>query len=304
LQAKRQELSSIQDTEHSLKDEIVSLQRENSMVATAVETKRAKQKMAQNGLEQKKEQVGMLMKMLENTKGKLANEQLDTTSREQISETIEKTLENREKELQQVERNISSLKNKMYKDSQRLADLRKHESDFIADIHGAQGSIKHFLSKVNKLEIERVRRQELLYNANFQLQQLEKKVAHGLGERSNEVQQKLQSQIVVLEAELDTEKQKKLLLIQQQRRLQAELRAWNRKYEASDSKYNETMERIDDIGLEIFACGQSLKKMIARKEEAMVSHDVTLLDVRRLRDSLRNLLEAVCSLKQQATESS
>ena len=304
LQTKRQDLSSLQDAENSLKDEVGSLQTENSMVVSSVENKRAERKRAQNGLDEKKEQVDLLSKQLEDVKSKLANEKLDTNSKERLAETIEKTLAGREKELQQAEKNITSLKNKMYKDSLRLADLRKQEADLIADIHGAQANIKNFTSKVNELENKRTRQQELLYNANFQLQQMEKKVARGLGERSTEEQEKLQVKIEALGKELESEKQKKLLLVQQQRKLQAELRAWGRKYELSDSKYNETMQKIDGIGLEIFACEQSLKDMVSKKEEALVSHDVTLLDVRRLRDSLRKLLEDVHSVKNQYVESS
>ena len=301
MQTKRQDLSSLQDAENSLKDEVGSLQTESSMVGSSVENKRAERKRAQNGLDEKKEQVGLLSKQLEDVKSKLANEKLDTNSKERLAETIEKTLAGREKELQQAEKNITSLKNKMYKDSLRLADLRKKEADLIADIHGAQANIKNFTSKVNELENRRTRQQELLYNADFQLQQMEKKVARGLGERSTEEQGKLQVKIEALGKELESEKQKKLLLVQQQ---QAELRAWSRKYELSDSKYNETMQKIDGIGLEIFACEQSLKDMVSKKEEAMVSHDVTLLDVRRLRDSLRKLLEDVHSVKHQYVESS
>lgn len=303
MQTKRQDLSSLLETESSMKDEVGSLQRENSMAAAAVENKRAEHKRAQKGLEEKHERVGVLSKQLTGVKSKLANEKLDTTSKERLAESIEKTLADREKELQQAEKNIESLKKKMYKDSQRLADLRKQEADLIADIHGTQANIKNFTSKVNELEIKRTRQQELLYNADFQLQQMEKKVARGLGERSNEEQLRLQSQIEALGAELESERQKKLLLVQQQRKLKAELRAWSKKYEVTDSKYNETRQKIEDIGLEIFACEQGLKEMVTRKEEAMVSHDVTLVDVRRLRDSLRSLLEEVHSLKQQAADS-
>ena len=304
LQTKRQDLASLQETENSLKDEVDSLQRENSTVAAAMDNRRAERKRVLEGLEQKKEHAGLLAKQLADVKGKLANEKSDTTSKERIAETIEITLAKREKELQQAEKNITSLKKKMYKDSQRLADLRKQEADLIADIQGAQANIKNFTSKVNELENKRTRQKELLYNADFQLQQMEKKVARGLGERSTEEQSKLQAQVETFEAELESEKQKSLLLVQQQRKLQAELRAWTKKHETSNAKHSETVQKIEAIGLEIFACEQSLKEMVAKKEEALVSHDVTLLDVRRLRDSLRSLLEEVYSLKQQHANSS
>lgn len=257
----------------------------------------------QKGLEDKQEQVAVLTEKLEDVTRKLTDEKNDTSSEGQRAESIEKSLANREKELQQAEKVIAELKKNMYKDSQRLADLRKKEADLIADIHGAQASIKNFTSKANELENKRTRQKELLENANFKLQQMETKVARGLGERSNDEQQKLHARIGILETELESEKKKKLILLQQQRKLQSELRAWGKKYESTESKYNETMLMIDAVGLEIFACEQCLKEIVAKKDEALVSHDVTLLDVRRLRDSLRDLLEEIYSLKEHAAES-
>lgn len=304
MQTKRQEYSSLLDSENSLRDEVGSVKIETSMAVTLVENKRAEYKRINKGLQEKQEQVGMLAKQLEEISRKLTNEKMGTSSTEQLMETIVKSLANREKELQQAEKSISILKNTLYKDSKRLADLQKHERDLISEIRGIMANIKNYTSKVNDLDNRYTRQQELLSNANFQLEQMEKKVARGLGERSNEEQQQLQLQINSLEIKLESETKKKLVLAQQKRKLQVELRAWAKKYELSESKYNETMKTIDGIEMQIFACGQKLKEMIAAKEEAMVLHDVTVLDVRRLRDSLRNLLQAVYSLKDQAAKSS
>ena len=113
----------------------------------------------------------------------------------------------------------------------------------------------------------------------------------------------MHARIEALEKELESEKQNKLVLIQQQRKLQTELRAWGKKCESAESKYNETVLMCDAVELEIYACEQSLREIVAKKEDAMVSHDVTLLEVRRLRDSLRDLLEEIYSLKEHAAKS-
>jgi chromosome segregation ATPase len=273
------------------------------MVVASVENRRAEKKRAQSSLEDKLERVVMLTKQLKDVKDKLTNEKIDTSSEEQHAESIEKSVVNREKELQQAEKNIAELKKNMYKETQRLADLRKKEADLIADIRGTQASIKNFTSKANKLENKRTRQQELLDNANFKLQQMETKIARGLGEHSNEEQEKLHERIDAIEKELESEKQNKLVLIQQQRKLQTELRAWSKKCESAESKYNETVLMCDAVELEICASEQSLREIVAKKEEAMVSHDVTLLEVRRLRDSLRDLLEEIYSLKEHAAKS-
>lgn len=302
MQTRRQDLSSLKESEGSLQTETESLRREHSNAAASIDNKRAERKAALAAFELKKDQAESLSKILDATKDNLSRDKLDTKSAEKITDIIEKALLEREKELQASEKNIASLKQKMYKDSLKLAEFRKKEAELISDIHGVHKNIKNFSSKVSELETKRSRQDELLYNANFQLQQMEKKVSRGLGERSNEEQQKLLAKIDELEKEAASEKQKKVLITQQHRKLQAELRAWNKKCELTDAKYNETLRKIDDIDLEIYASEQSLKDTVSKREEAMVSHDITLLDVRRLRDALRSLLEDIIALKQQASE--
>ena len=304
LQTKRQEYSSLRESENALRDEAGSVRIETSMAVAMVENKRAEYKRINVGLREKQGRLGMLAQQLEDIGNKLTTEKSGTISTEQMMETIVKSLASREKDLQQAEKNIAGLKKTLYKDSNRLAELRKHETDLMAEIRGILANIKNYASKSNELESRYTAQQELLSNANFQLQRMEKKVARGLGERSNEEQIQLQLQIESLGATLEAETKKKLALAQQKRKLQVELRAWEKKCTLSESKHSETMKVIDGIGVQIFACGQKLKETVAAKEETMVLHDVTVLDVRRLRDSLRNLLLTVYTLKDQAAKSS
>ena len=304
LQTKRQEYSSLRESENALRDEVGSVRIETSMAVAMVENKREEYKRINVGLREKQGRLGMLAQQLEDIGNKLTTERSGTISTEQMMETIVKSLASREKDLQQAEKNIAGLKKTLYKDSNRLADLRKHETDLMAEIRGILANIKNYASKSNELESRYTAQQELLSHANFQLQRMEKKVARGLGERSNEEQMQLQLQIESLEATLEAETKKKLALAQQKRKLQVKLRAWEKKCTLSESKHSETMKMIDGIGVQIFACGQKLKETVAAKEEALVLHDVTVLDVRRLRDSLRNLLLTVYTLKDQAAKSS
>ncbi len=304
MQSNRKDFSSLRETENSLRDEVTSVQIEASSVIALVESKRAEHARIIGGLQEKQSQVDFLTKQLEELKRKLANEKLGTGSKGQLMETIVKTLASHEKEVQQADKNVGDLKKTVYKDSKRLADLRKHEMNLIVQIRGIMASIKDYSSKANILEKKYAGQQELLSNAKFQLQQMEKKIARGRGERSDEEQQELQNQIKSLEESLASKSQKKLILVQQKKKLQVELRTWDKKYKLSESKHGETLKMIDSVGMQIFACGQKLKDLVATKEEAMVLHNVTVIDVRRLRDSLRNLLEEVYSLRDQAAMSS
>ena len=147
------------------------------------------------------------------------------------------------------------------------------------------------------MEKERSRQQELLYNAEFQLQQMERKVARGLGERSDEEKKQLQLQVDNLEVDHRRHKDKQTTLLQQNNKLQQELQKWQRKREHCEIDQRGLSEAIVDVELEITACELNLKKLVAEKEEDMVSHDLVRLEVRRLRDILRNKIEEVIQLE-------
>lgn len=149
------------------------------------------------------------------------------------------------------------------------------------------------------MEKERSRQQELLYNAEFELQQMERKIARGLGERSDEEKKQLQYRIEELELEYQRHKDKKSILSQQGKKLQQELKKWQKKKEYCDKDQCRLNETIVDVELEITACELNLKKLTSKKEEEMVSHDLVRLEVRRLRDILRNKVEEVLTLENQ-----
>ena len=289
LQTKRQDLSALQQDESNIKEEVDSLQRENSMILASVQNKDSERRRTLGSLSQKKERAEKLSEELEDARLKATSEKQDVSSRERKAESIETALADRERDLSVAERGIDALRKNMYRDSQRLAQLRKQEFELIADIKGTQAQIKNFRSKVNELAAKRAQQEEQVSGVDFRLNQMQDKVDRGLGVISSEEQTQLQARIQVLETQLSAEKDKKALQIQKQRKLHAELRAWGRKHELAGVRYGETLDRIDGMGMDIHACEQTLRELVTKRDDAMVSHDVTLSDVRRLRDSLRDL---------------
>ncbi|KAK1743604.1 hypothetical protein QTG54_005201 [Skeletonema marinoi] len=165
LRTKRQELSSLQAKERSLSDEINSLKSENTILAATVESKREKEKRALDGLEQAQVHVEVLSNQLEQVRNDLSSEKDGATSKERVVEEIEVLLATRERELGQAEKKMISLKQKVYKDSQKLSDLRQQEADLIAEVKGTQANIKNYASKINlekELELENQKKTELL----------------------------------------------------------------------------------------------------------------------------------------------
>lgn len=63
-----------------------------------------------------------------------------------------------------------------------------------------QATTKNLQTKVHGLDQEQTRQQELIYSAEFQIQQMERKVARGMGERTDEEKSLLNNKISDLEA--------------------------------------------------------------------------------------------------------
>lgn len=59
--------------------------------------------------------------------------------------------------------------------------------------------MKNLQTKIHSLDHEQTRQQELIYSAEFQIQQMERKVARGLGERTDDEKKALTTKIRELE---------------------------------------------------------------------------------------------------------
>ena len=116
---------------------------------------------------------------------------------------------------------------------------------------------------------------------------MERKVARGLGARSDREKKDLEEKRRILEAEKNMYGEKKKNLSVQCKLLQRELHQWHKKSDDCIRNENDLKNSLSKLELEISSCDINLKRAIFMKEEGMVSHDVIRLEVKRLRDSLK-----------------
>lgn len=152
-------------------------------------------------------------------------------------------------------------------------------------------------SRLQRLQAEHSKQQELVYNADFKLHQMERKVARGLGERSDVEKEKLSKRIDILKEEQKTNVERNKHLSQQCKILQQELKRCGRKRDQCDSDKRDIQRLIDEVELEIASCDLNLQKLCTDKEEDMVSLDLVRLEVRRLRDILNSRATEVYKLQ-------
>jgi hypothetical protein len=85
--------------------------------------------------------------------------------------------------------------------------LRAEQANLIGDISGTLSASRNLQANIIKLKQEQQRQQELLYNAEFQIQQMERKVSRASGERSQEETKRLNQEILEVMEELEKKKE-------------------------------------------------------------------------------------------------
>ena len=121
-------------------------------------------------LEQKKVRLIQLNKKYTQTQNNLMDEE-DKTKRKKLKVQEADALYNAEvARLAQVDKELKLVKEELYKGTTELQKLKDKEAETLAEISGAQSTIKNLSAKISKLDAERQRQQELLYAVDFQSQ--------------------------------------------------------------------------------------------------------------------------------------
>jgi hypothetical protein len=84
----------------------------------------------------------------------------------------------KEQEMNSQQTRIKLLKDKLFKETQGVHNTKNEEIKLKNEISGAKSISKNLEFQLNLLDKEASRQQELLYNAEFQIQQIERKVIY------------------------------------------------------------------------------------------------------------------------------
>ena len=137
-------------------------------------------------LEEKMERLEAAKKKYLATKDRLDRETKAQERLESANKNAEGEYKESENMMNEVERELTGQKEVLFKESQKLFKLRAEQAGLIGEISSTLSASRNLQANINKLKVEQDRQQELLYNADFSIQQMERKVARLQGERSQE----------------------------------------------------------------------------------------------------------------------
>lgn len=234
--------------------------------------------------------VGTMEKELEHarnrlkaTKKTLESWMNSTLDAESLAKHTERDLKSMNDDVLRLEKETIQQKEILFRRSQELYVLRQNSATLSAEISGCKASNQNLKAKAKSLEQQVLRQQELIYNGEFQIQQMERKVARASGERSVEETKALQEQIKVLQSELERVRSEQSMLIAQCKKLEEERRGQERVKRALQKQREELQTQISHTELENESCLNMLKQTLRSKEEYLVQYDMQSLEVRRLR---------------------
>jgi len=151
--------------------------------------------------------------------------------------------------------------------------------------------------RIAALDRESQKQNQLLYNVDFQLQQLERKVARAGGERSLEEKEALEKKIKELQQVLEEQVKEQKLLHGQVKTIEVALKLANRKRDDLKLEHSELTDRVNETSLENSSSQTTLKQKTKETQSVMVQHDVLKLELTQLRKRLREVADDVVALE-------
>ncbi len=121
----------------------------------------------------------------------------ETLSAEQRAQQLDDLLAQEEFNVSQLKRALDQLGDKQFSSSQEAYELKTKAKTMAAGLEGGKAAIRNLNSKQHKLDQELLKQQQILYIQDFQIQQLQHKLARLEGERSGEELDRLKAQIAV-----------------------------------------------------------------------------------------------------------
>uniref|UniRef100_A0A8B9TNX5 Coiled-coil domain-containing protein 39 n=1 Tax=Anas platyrhynchos TaxID=8839 RepID=A0A8B9TNX5_ANAPL len=215
---------------------------------------------------------------------------------------MEEMLKEEEKTVKEKETELNKLKEQFFKKTQELKVQKDKETCVLAEIEGCRTSLKNLNSRLHRLDADALKQQELMYNQDFYIQQVQRRLSRLEGEVNTEEKQVLEAKIAELKKTLEEKKNTCDVLHAQHKKLQSDVQLIKRAMEKTGEEANGLMIKINELNLFNEKSDQELKKAKAIKQEMMIEDNLLKLELKRLQDTLCNKTEKVLTLEKQKLE--
>uniref|UniRef100_A0A8C5X1D0 Coiled-coil domain-containing protein 39 n=1 Tax=Malurus cyaneus samueli TaxID=2593467 RepID=A0A8C5X1D0_9PASS len=219
----------------------------------------------------------------------------ETLSSEEKALRLEEILKEEEKSVE-----VKNLKELLFKKTQELKEQRDKEKLVLTEIEGGQKLLKNLKSRLRKLDADLLKQQELIYDQDFYIQQVQRRLSRLEGEVNSEEKEILEGKISELKKTLEEKKKTYDVLQSQYRKLQVTSLEYH--FDCISLSNLSELTKIDELNLFNERSLEELKKAKHIKQEMMVEDNLLKLELKRLRNTLCNKAEKVLTLEKQQLE--
>ncbi|CBZ55780.1 hypothetical protein NCLIV_062060 [Neospora caninum Liverpool] len=254
-------------------------------------------------LETKRQALAALTQRCAQAKSKMKKELLNSKEKDDGLHQAEAFCKHIETTYENLEKQVKKGREELFEASQNYSAQETLNQTTNSEINSSQAALRNLGLQLQKLDQERQRQQELLYAVEFQSQLMQRKVARAAGHRGVAEKKDLQAKIAKLEIILTQQCQQCQMLNTQTKRLESELRKSQRAFQRRESEASALENNVADSRLECEFLKREVLNTQKEKELVGVQQDTLKLDVRRLREQLREQTEALTAAENEKLQS-
>jgi chromosome segregation ATPase len=286
LDKSRDQLTIGENNLKELINEIEIKKRNLSVLAKELSIKQNKINAQKNELESRRKKLDVARNEFTNKNNDLKNNENIFRTVEENEKRILKENEDLEKEVKKKREELEKKVNEMYEKSKQLYALREQEAHLLGDINNLISAEKNIMGNLKRKSQEIDKQNERMYNVDFQIQLMEKKIAWHQGKRTPEETNEINQKIAKLSESRDEELKKKNTLSESLKTIDEDLRTVDNQLKTLKEEKKRLTENIEELELENIKCGQDLTRITKKKEDTLVQHDLMKLEIKKLHDKL------------------
>ncbi|XP_075411722.1 coiled-coil domain-containing protein 39 [Tenrec ecaudatus] len=233
----------------------------------------------------------------ENLSRKLSQITEKTMSVEEKATNMEDMLKEEEKSIKEVEVQLNIVKDVLFKKVQEFQTETVKEKSVVSEIEGTRSSLKHLNHQLHKLDFETLKQQEIMYNQDFYIQQIERRMSRLKGDINSEEKHTLETKIGELKKTLEEKKSTCSLLQAQIKKLHNDLYFIKKSNSKNCDEKESLQAKINELNLFMERSEKELSKAKAYKQDLMIDDNLLKLEVKRTREMLHHKAEEVLSLE-------
>ncbi|XP_069583356.1 coiled-coil domain-containing protein 39 isoform X2 [Ranitomeya imitator] len=293
----RQDYQEQENSQRQLQDELETLKGTVDRTATELEVMRVQVNNLKKEVRKKDERLSQAKEYNEGLSEKLKLVTDSALSMEERAQRVEDMLKEQEKTIKDLEAQLQQIREQHFKKSQELHEHKTKEKHMISEINGSQASLRNLNSQLQKLDLHALKQQGIIYNQDFQIQQLERRLARLKGEVNTDEKHALEMKVSDLSKTFDERKVALNILNSQHKKLQGDVRNIKRELEKTGQEKENLISKMEELKLFNSMSDKALKKLRTSKQDLMVDDNILKLEIKRLRDMLHNKADDVFSLE-------